>query len=114
MLSSRFQQYLCSYAIMFLTENTACDARERFSLATSVQYVQNFAACIVCIVRNNEHLFPKLENLRELPVKTNLYYPDVVLAFKNMPGWVAEYLTSQFITRAQVSGRVTQVCRKLN
>lgn len=98
----------------YILSFTACDARERFSLATSVQYVQNFAACIVCTVRNNEHMFPKPENLRELPVKTNLFYPDVVLAFKNIPGWVPEYLTSQFITRAQVSGRVTQMCQKLN
>ena len=65
-------------------------------------------------MRNNEHIFPKLENLLELPVKTNLYYPDVVLAFKNMAGWVPEYLTSQFITRAQLYRRVTQICQKLN
>ena len=42
-----------------------------------------------------------------MPVKDQLYYRQAI-AFKCMTGQAPEYLTSQFITREQVSERTTR------
>jgi len=64
-----------------------------------LQYVQNFAARIICNVRKYDHISSTLRNLRWLPVKTNLYYRDATLTFKCMAGQAPEYLTSEFVAR---------------
>ena len=48
-----------------------------------------------------------------MPVKDQLYYRQAI-AFKCMTGQAPEYLTSQFITREQVSERTTRSSQKLN
>ena len=58
--------------------------------------------------RTVDHVTPILKVLHWIPVKEHLYYPDAVLAFKCMNGMVPEYLSSQFIARAGVSGRKTR------
>ena len=49
-----------------------------------------------------------------LPVKDQLYYRQAIMAFKCMTGQAPEYLTSQFITRKQVSERTTRSSQNLN
>ena len=79
-----------------------------------LQYVQNFAARIICNVRKYDHISSTLRNLRWLPVKTNLYYRDATLTFKCMAGQAPEYLTSEFVTRGSVSRRITRNSQQLN
>ena len=50
-----------------------------------------------------------------MPLKDQLYYRlQAIMAFKCMTGHAPEYLTSQFITREQVSERTTRSSQKLN
>ena len=49
-----------------------------------------------------------------MPVKDQLYYRQAIIALKCMTGQAPEYLTSQFITRKQVSERTTQSSQNLN
>ena len=49
-----------------------------------------------------------------LSVKDQLYYRQPIMAFKCMTGQDPDYLTSQFITREQVSQRTTRSSQKLN
>ena len=43
-----------------------------------------------------------------------MYHRHAIIAFKCMTGYAPGYLTSQFITREQVSERTTQSSQKLN
>ena len=55
--------------------------------------------------------FPFTKNLRKLswlPIKSQLYLRDAVLAFKCMTGSAPIYLSSKFVTRGEVSGRSTR------
>ena len=86
-----------------------------FTISESwLQYVQNFAARIICNVKKCEHITPVLRNLGWLPVKTNLYHRDAILTFNCMTGHAPECLTSQFITRGHVSRRKTRNFQQLN
>ena len=49
-----------------------------------------------------------------LPVKDQLYYRQAIMAFKCISGHAPKYLTSQFITREQVTKRTTRSSQKLN
>ena len=89
------------------SSTSACNIRKS-------QYVQNFAAPIICNVKKYDHISPVLRNLRWLPVKTNLYYRDATLTFKCMMGHAPEYLTSKYVTRGSVSGRTTRNFQQLN
>ena len=60
-----------------------------------------------------DHVTPLLKSLSWLPLKNQLYYHQAIMAFKCMTGHAPEYLTSQFITREQVSERTTRRSRKL-
>ena len=51
---------------------------------------------------------PVLKELHWLPVKSQLYYRDAVLAFKCMIGQAPTYLSSPFLKRAEISGHETR------
>ena len=69
--------------------------------------VQNFACRIVSSAKKKGQVTSLLKGLSWLPVKDQLYYRQAVMAFQCMTGHAPEYLTSQFITREQVSKRAT-------
>ena len=73
-----------------------------------LQGVQNFAARIVSGTRKFDHVSPALKDLRWTPVKSHLYLRDAILAFKSMTGQVPNYLSSNFISRGNISGRTTR------
>ena len=79
-----------------------------------LQAVQNFACRIVSGAKKYDHVTPLLKSLSWLPVKDQLYYRQAIMAFKCMTSQAPEYLTSQFITREQVSERATRSSQKLN
>ena len=79
-----------------------------------LQAVQNFAARIVSNTRKFDHVTPVLKDLRWLPVNSQLYYRDAVLAFKCMTGQAPAYLSSPFLRRAEISGRETRNSQLLN
>ena len=79
-----------------------------------LQAVQNFACRIVCGARKYDHVTPLLKSLSWLPVKDQLYYRQAITAFKCMTGHAPKYLTSQLITREQVSKRKTRGGQTLN
>jgi len=79
-----------------------------------LQAFQNFACLIVCGAKKYDHVTPLLKSLSRLPVKDQLYYCQAIMAFKCMTGHAPKYLTSQFITREQVSKRTTRSGQKLN
>ena len=79
-----------------------------------LQAVQNFACRIVSGARKYDHVTPHLKSLSWLPVKDQLYYRQAIMAFKSISGHAPKYLTSQFITREQVTKRTTRSSQKLN
>ena len=79
-----------------------------------LQAVQNFAARIICGSRKFDHVTPLLKELHWLPIKSQLYLHDAVLAFKCMTGSAPTYLSSKFLTRGEVSGRATRNSRLLH
>ena len=78
-----------------------------------MQAVQNFACRIVSGAKKYDYVSPLLKSLSWLPVKDQLCYRQAIMAFKCMTGHAPEYLTSQFITREQVSKRTTRSSQKL-
>ena len=79
-----------------------------------LQAVQNFACPIVSGAKKYDHVTTLLKSLSWLPVKDELYYRQAIMAFKCKTGHAPEYLTSQFITREQVSERTTRSSQKLS
>ena len=77
-----------------------------------LQAVQNFACRIASGAKKYDHVSPLLKSLSWLPVKDQLCYRQAIMAFKCMTGHTSEYLTSQFITREQVSKRTTRSSQK--
>ena len=72
-----------------------------------IQAVQNFAARIISNTRKFDYVTPILKR-RWLPVKSQLYYRNEVLAFKYISGLTRPCLASLFLTRGEVSDRVTR------
>ena len=72
-----------------------------------IQAVQNFAARIISNTRKFDYVTPILKR-RWLPVKSQLYYRNEVLAFKCISGLTRPCLASLFLTRGEVSDRVTR------
>ena len=68
----------------------------------------------VALTTKYDHATPLLKSLYWLPVKDQLYYRQAIMAFKCTTGHAPEYLTSQFITREQVSERKIRSSQKLN
>ena len=60
-----------------------------------------------------EHVTLLLKELRWLPVKSQLYLCDAVLAFKCMTGSAPTYLSSKFLTGGAVSDRITRSTKLL-
>ena len=79
-----------------------------------LQGVQNFTACIVSGTRKFDHVSPAPKDLRWIPVKSHLYLRDAILSFKSMTGQVPNYLSSNFISRGNISGRTTRSSSQLN
>ena len=73
-----------------------------------LQAVQNFAARIISGSRKFDHVTPLLKELHWLPIRSQLYLRDAVLVFKCMTGSALTYLSSKFLTRGEVSGRMTR------
>ena len=96
--------YYCSSV---WSSTSACNIR-------TLLYVQNFAARTICNVKKYNHISPVLRNLGWLPLKTQLYCRDATLTFKCMTDQAPEYLTSMYITRGSVSGRITRNFQRLN
>ena len=61
-----------------------------------------------------DHVSPALKDLRWIPVKSHLYLRDAILAFKSMTGQVSNYLSSNFISRGNISGQTTRSSSQLN
>lgn len=87
------------------SSTSACNVR-------NLQYVQNFAMCIIWNLKKYDHVSSLLRNLCWLPVKTN--YRDTTLTFICMRDQVPEYLTSKLVTRGSVSGCITRNAHELN
>ena len=73
-----------------------------------LQAIQNFAARIVTRSRKFDHITPILKQLRCMPVKDYLFYGDASLTFKCMNGMASSNLSSRFIKRGTISGRLTR------
>ena len=73
-----------------------------------LQAVQNFPCRIVSGAKKYDHVTPLLKSLSWLLVKDQLYYHQAIMAFKCKTSQAPEYLTSQYITREQVSERTTR------
>ena len=61
-----------------------------------------------CNLKKFDPISAVLRNVCWLPVKTQLYCRDAILTLKCMTGQAPEYLTSVFITRGSISGRITR------
>ena len=79
-----------------------------------LQAVQNFACRIISGARKYYHLTPNVKSLSWLPVQDQLYYRQAIMAFQCISGHNPKYLTSQFITRKQVTKRNTRSGQQLN
>ena len=63
-----------------------------------LQAVQNFAARIICVSRKFDHVTPLLKELHWLPIKSQLYLRDALLAFKY--DWLRSYLPLIDVSRS--------------
>ena len=73
-----------------------------------LQSVKNFARRIVSGIRKYDHVTPELKRPRWLPVSSQLYYRNAILAFKCMNGCAPEYLSTFFTKRCDVRTLDTQ------
>ena len=73
-----------------------------------LQSVQNFACRIVSGIRKYDHDTPELKRLSWLPVSSQPYYRNALLAFKCMNGRVPEYLSTFFTKRCDVNRYTTR------
>ena len=80
------------------------------SIICRLQSIQNFATG----TRKYDHITPVLKELKWLPVATQLYFRNAIMAFKCLTSRVPEYLSSQFIKRGEISGRATRSSQMLN
>ena len=84
------------------------------SNVSKLQSIQNFAARIATNTRKYDHITPVLKELKWLPVETQLYFRNAIMAFKCLTSQAPEYLSSQFIKRGDISGRATRNSQMLN
>ena len=76
--------------------------------------IQNFAARIATSMRTYDHITPVLKELKWLPVATQLYFRNAIMAFKCLTFRVPEYLSSQFTKREEISSQGGAVVRALS
>ena len=81
---------------------------------SKLQTVQNFAARILTGTRKYDHITPVLEQLKWLPVEKTLYLRDCVMAYKCLNNSLPDYLCQKFITRSEISNRVTRQSNQLH
>lgn len=79
-----------------------------------LQSVQNFACRIVSGIRKYDHVTPELKRLKWLPVSSQLYYRNTILAFKCMNCLAPEYLSTIFTKRSDVNSYTTRSSQFLN
>ena len=79
-----------------------------------LQSVQNFACRIVSGIRKYDDDTPELKRHRWLPVSSQLYYRNAILAFKCMFGRAPEYLSTFFTKRCDVNRYTTRNSQLLN
>ena len=75
--------------------------------------IQNFAARTATSMRTYDHITPVLKELKWLPVATQLYFRNAIMAFKCLTSRVPEYLSSQFTKREEISSKGGAVVRAL-
>ena len=75
--------------------------------------IQNFAARIATSMRTYDHITPVLKERKWLPVATQLYFRNAIMAFKCLTSRVPEYLSSQFTKREEISSKGGAVVRAL-
>ena len=75
--------------------------------------IQNFAARIATSMRTYDPITPVLKELKWLPVATQLYFRNAIMAFKCLTSRVPEYLSSQFTKREEISSKGGAVARAL-
>ena len=97
---------------MYYCLNVWANATEKNIL--ELQAVQNFECRILSGSRKYDHVTSHLKSLSCLPIKDQLYYRKAIVAFKCISGHPHKYLTSQFITREQVTKHTTRGGQKLN
>ena len=73
-----------------------------------LQAIQNFAARIVTSTRKYDHIMLLLNELTWLPVATQLYLRTATIALKCLTGRVTCYLSSEFINRVEITGRINR------
>ena len=73
-----------------------------------LQSVQNFAYRIVSGIQKYDHVTPELKRLSWLPVSSQLYYRNALLAFKCMNSRAPEYLSTFFSKRCDVNRYTTR------
>jgi hypothetical protein len=78
--------------------------------------VQNFAARIMTGSRKYDHITPALKQLKWLPVESILYLWDCVMTYKCtcMNKLAPDYLCQKFVTRSEISNRVTRQSKQLH
>ena len=63
---------------------------------------------------NHHQIWSSNMMIKWLPVATQLYFRNAIIAFKCLTSRVPEYLSSQFIKRGDISGRTTRNSQMLN
>ena len=76
-----------------------------------LQSVQNFATRIITSTRKYDHVQPIIRDLNWLNVELTIKYRDGIMAFKCVNGYVAEYLSDQFILRSKIHSLNTRNIR---
>jgi hypothetical protein len=64
--------------------------------------------------RKYDHITPALKQLKWLPVENILYLRDCVMTYKCMNKLARDYLCQKFVTRSEISNRVTRQSKQLH
>jgi hypothetical protein len=74
-------------------------------LTTQLQRIQNAAARLVVGARRSDHITPVLRDLHWLPIRQRVVFKIATLVYKCLHGLAPDYLASQCIPVASLSGR---------
>lgn len=78
-----------------------------FSNMRKLQAIKNIAASKVSTgTKKFDYVAPVLKEFRKIPVQTNFVFRKTIFASKYTLGMLPRYLSSSFISRESVSGRV--------
>ena len=81
---------------------------------SKLQSIQNIAAQIVTRAHKYHHITPIPKELKWLPVATQLYFGNAVVAFKCLTSHVPEYHSSQFTKQGERIRCTTRSSQMLN